>query len=249
MQHKQEGKVAFNEGNTALKFINNRRKPYWNVFQWQYIIPRIRPPYLQKDPRMCITLPTWLRLMDEKPAVLFTYRHPLEVAMSIKHREENFTIEYGLYLWTVYNMRALQNSEELCRVTTTNEAVFNDPMAEVQRIKNELTEKCHVAPPPTQQISEEVVYEFVDPKLQHKGKERKSGENNLASLKDFGNGCVARDFLSDYPKASANRTAEVDMYLIAMGVFCDLENGKAFASDYEWPDLVSTRPQNIISNI
>ena len=129
LEHKAQGRITFKEGTKALKFLNNHLKTL---------------PYLQKDPRMCIALPTWLKLLDEPPAVVFTYRHPLEVALSLKHREQNFTIEHGLRLWIVYNMRALQNSVNLCRVFSTNEAVFKDPMKEVQRIKNELTSKCRV---------------------------------------------------------------------------------------------------------
>mmetsp|Transcript_41317 Transcript_41317/g.74484 ORF Transcript_41317/g.74484 Transcript_41317/m.74484 type:complete len:642 (+) Transcript_41317:39-1964(+) len=231
LQHKQQGKITFKEGKKALKFLNNHMKSL---------------PYLQKDPRMCITLPTWLKLLDDKPAIVFTYRHPLEVAMSLKHREQNFAIEHGLRLWIMYNMRALQNSEGLCRVFSTNEAVFKDPMTEVQRIKNELTMKCRVIAPPTHELSSEVVDEFVDPKLQHNSKERKAEEEKRGVLKDFGDGCVAREFESDYPEATANRKAEVAMYLMAMGVFCDLENGKAYRSDYEWPDLAHwQRPAKI----
>ncbi|KAL7536042.1 hypothetical protein ACHAWF_005350, partial [Thalassiosira exigua] len=61
--HKRQGKVTFKEGEKSLRFLNNRQKTL---------------AYLQKDPRMCIVLPTWLRLLDEKPAVVCTYRHPLE---------------------------------------------------------------------------------------------------------------------------------------------------------------------------
>lgn len=194
---------------------------------------------------MCICLPTWLKLLDDRPAVVFTYRHPLEVALSLKHREENFTIEHGLRLWIIYNMRAIQNSEGLCRVFSTNEAVFKDPMNEVQRIKNELTDKCGVIPPPTRQLPEEVVDKFVDPKLQHNSKERKAEEEKRGVLKYFG-GCIAREFESDFPEGSVNRRAEVGMFLMAMEVYCDLENGRAYEHDYEWPDLAHwKRPTKI----
>lgn len=223
LQHKAQGRITFKEGKTGLKFFNNHARLL---------------PYLQKDPRMCITLPTWLKLIDHKPAVVFTYRHPLEVAMSLKHREQDFTIEHGLRLWIIYNMKALQNSAGLCRVFSTNEAVFKDPKKEVQRIKNELTGKCRVVAPPTHEISSDVVDVFVDPKLQHNSNERKAEEESKPVLKDFGGGCVARDFVSDYDENSENRRAEVDLYLMAMQVFCDLESGRAYREDYEWPDLV-----------
>lgn len=223
LQHKQQGKISFNEGKRALKFLNNHLKTQ---------------PYLQKDPRMCVLLPTWLSLLDEKPAILYTYRHPLEVALSLKQRESNFNLEHGFRLWINYNMLALQNSEGLCRVFSTNEAVINDPFNEVQRIKNELTEKCRVMAPPIYQLSSEIVDEFVDPKLQHNSNKRIAEKEKQGVLKQFGDNCEAKQFESAYLKGSANWKAEMEMYLLAMGVYCDLENGKAFRSDYEWPDLL-----------
>jgi len=234
LQHKQQGNITFEEGESALKFLNNRVNA---------------PPYLQKDPRMCITLPTWLKLLDETPAIVFTYRHPLEVAMSLKHREElevamsikhpeqNFSIEQWLHLWIIYNMRAIQNSQGLCRVFSSNEAVLQDTLNEVQQIKNELTEKCHVIAPPNFKISEEVVNKFVDPNLQHNSNERNAKDAQRRVLKDFGGGCIAREFESNHPEKSPHRRAEVEMFLMAMQVFCDLENGKGYSPDYEWPDL------------
>ena len=117
LQHRDQGKVTFAQGKTALKFFNNRLKTL---------------PYLQKDPRMCTT-PMWLKLLEDKPAAVLMYRHPLEVAMSLKHWEQKFTIEHGLRLWIIYNQKALQNAEGLCRVFSTNEAVFKDPWREISK--------------------------------------------------------------------------------------------------------------------
>ncbi|KAL7428056.1 hypothetical protein ACHAXH_004167 [Discostella pseudostelligera] len=224
----EKGIVSFSAGKKALKFLNKRLKIL---------------PYIQKDPRMCITLPTWLHQLNEKPAIVFTYRHPLEVAMSLNRREQNYeteiTIEHGLLLWITYNMRALQNSMGLCRVYSSNEAILVNPKKEVERIKNELVTKCNVIPPPIHEIPKKVVDSFVDPMLQHNKHDRGAKEQKSQQhvLKDFGGGCVARDFKSDYDERSAKRQAEVDMYLIAMRVFCDLESGHAYRDGYEWPDL------------
>lgn len=244
-EQKSQGKIKFKEGRKALKFFNKLK-----------ILP-----FLQKDPRMCITLPTWLNLLDDEPAIVFTYRHPLEVALSLKSREEEMTkiklekegnktltankvnpdeimtIEKGLLLWIIYNARALQHSRGLCRVFTSNEAVCDDPAKEVQRIKDELTTKCNVIPPPRSVILIEVVNTFVDPKLQHQKNGKETRKDKQKKLKDYGNGCIALDFKSEYKDKSANRRAEVEMYLMAMQVFCDMENGQAYAEDYEWPDL------------
>ena len=96
----KSGRVAFKQGAPGLAFLNDEANS----------------PWLQKDPRMCITLKTWLELLNSEPAAVFTYRHPFEVALSLKNREEDFPLERGLRLWIVYNMRAIQNAKGLCIV-------------------------------------------------------------------------------------------------------------------------------------
>lgn len=74
----------FNEGRRALAFLNTPSNF----------------PYMLKDPRLCITLRTWLPLLNTIPAILFTYRHPLDVALSLHNRaEEHFRMGRGLKLW------------------------------------------------------------------------------------------------------------------------------------------------------
>ena len=238
LEQKAKGKLKFGDGKQALRFLNKYKFS----------------PYLLKDPRLCITLPIWLKLVEEEPAIVFTYRHPLEVAMSLKSRGEEFhrqkverkenttvhnideiTMEKGLLLWVTYNVRALQYSLGLCRVYTSNEAVYGDPQVELQRINDELMTKCNLVQSPNSVISPQVVNSFVDAKLQH-NKKNSGGKQKI--LKDYGNGCEAIDFKSDYEETTANRKAEVELYLMAMQLFCDMENGHAYKDDYTWPDLI-----------
>ena len=219
---KMQSKIDFEKGTQALQFFNNHSKTM---------------PYLQKDPRMCIALPTWLKLLDDEPAVVFTYRHPFDVALSVKKRAAHCTIEYGLQLWIIYNMRAIQNSAGLCRVFTSNGKIISDPTREVQRIKDQLTDRCKVLPPLKSLIPKSVVDSFIDPNLQHNSKKRKNDEKTSRILKDFGEGCMAREFESDHEEGSSKFKAEREMFLMAMQVFCDLENGKAYEEGYEWPEL------------
>lgn len=51
----------FNEGRRGLHFLNNPANY----------------PWMLKDPRLCITIRTWLPLLNFVPAVVFTFRHPL----------------------------------------------------------------------------------------------------------------------------------------------------------------------------
>lgn len=212
-------KITFQQGKKGLEFLNDPNNA----------------PWLQKDPRMCITLRTWLHMMDKKPAVVFTYRNPLEVAMSLEKRERNFPLEQGLRLWIVYNMRALQNSNDLCRVMSSNDAVLADPLNEVQRIADELTNKCHMPPGPSR-ISQEQVDKFIDPELQH-NKIKLEQEQDTRILEVHGNGCKVKDYFSKYKEGSTEKQREMVLYKTAMQMFCDFQSGDAYKSDYVWPEL------------
>jgi len=220
LEHKKSGVVDFHEyGEKALKFMNNPKNA----------------PWLQKDPRMCITLKTWLPLLNNEPAIVFTYRHPLEVALSLKKREENFSIDHALRLWILYNMRAIQNSKGLCMVLSSNEAVLKDPLNEVQRISDELTSKCGVPEPPNK-LTQEDVDQFVDPDLQHNKKQREAEDAKKEVVAGY-DGCKVREYKSSAPPESAQAQREQDLYLKAMKMFCDFQSGEAYKDAYEWPQL------------
>lgn len=218
LEDKKNSIVNFEEhGTAALKFLNDPSNA----------------PYLQKDPRMCITLKTWLPLLNNEPAIVFTYRHPLEVAFSLMKREKNFSLEHGLRLWIIYNMRAIQNSADLCRVTSSNEAILANPLTEVQRISDELTSRCGVPAAPRKLVQEDVD-KFVDPNLQHNKKQREAEDASKEVIADY-DGCKVRDYKSDAKKKDLERERKV--YLTAMKIYCDLASGKAYDNDYQWPDL------------
>lgn len=219
LKDKQSGAVTFEKGQTGLKFLNDPANA----------------PWLQKDPRMCITLKTWLKLLQHEPAVVFTYRNPLEVAMSLKKREKNFTLEHGLRLWIVYNMRAIQNSNGLCVVRSSNDAILADPLHEIQRISDELTTTCGVPAPPST-ISQEDVDKFIDPQLQHNRKEREEEDKEV--LETYNNGaCKVYSYISEFDESSSAYKREHQLYQKAMKVFCDFQSGAAYKDDYIWPEL------------
>ena len=213
LQMKKDGTVDFSEGKKALAFFNNPNNS----------------PWIQKDPRQCLTLKTWLPLMSSEPAILFTYRHPLEVAKSLKKREE-MHIDRGLRLWILYNKAGLINSRGLCIVHSSNEAILAKPLEEIQRISNELTDKCGVPKPP-RELTKEDVDRFVDPALQHNKADKEAGRKVL----EVHDGCDIHDY--DSEAKDADLKLERDLYLKAMRIFCDLKSGKAQKDDYEWPEM------------
>lgn len=220
LKMKDSNELDFTEGEAALKFLNNP----------------LSTPWLWKDPRLCITIKTWLPLLKTEPAIIFTYRHPLEVAMSLEKREDDFDLEHGLRIWIAYNMRAIQNMKGLCQVLSSNEAILANPLEEVQRIADELTTKCHVPPPP-HKLTQQIVDSFIDPKLQHNKRQREAELTKHEILVTREDECEIRDYDSDYEAGSMHHERETKMYLKAMNVFCDLKSGEAFKEDYEWPSL------------
>ena len=217
-QHYQDGTVTFQQGRVGLAFLDNPDNA----------------PYLQKDPRMCITLPTWLRILHHTPAVIFTYRHPLEVAKSLLKREQGFSLERGLRLWIVYNMRAIQNSAKLCRVLSSNDRILENPLQEVQRIADEVTSQCGVPAPPNR-LTQDQVDRFVDPNLQHNKRQLQKEQLTKRVLKDY-DGCLIREYDSTVTNTH-QKEREQTLYMTAMTIYCDLESGKAYKPNYQWPEL------------
>ncbi len=83
-------------------------------------------PYLIKDPRMCLTLPLWQAVWSDV-LYLFTSRHPLKIARSLKRRN-GMPLPVGLALWEFYTcevMRAVR--PEQC-LQFNYETLLKDPI-------------------------------------------------------------------------------------------------------------------------
>ena len=196
----------FNEGKRALKFLND---------ETNY-------PWMLKDPRLCITLRTWLPLLNAIPAVLFTYRHPMDVARSLHKRYELYPMGKGLRLWYVYNRRAVQQSRDLCRVVTSHKKIMEMPMTELRRIREELKNKCNMVVP--RDLPEAEVSEFVDVKLEH-------GHN------DHTDHSCEQDHSSLVPPKeqwSDPDPEQLRLYREVMRVYCAMESGEAFKEGFQF---------------
>lgn len=200
--------VKFNEGKRGLKFLNDPANY----------------PWMLKDPRLCVTFRTWLPLLNFIPAVLFTYRHPMDVALSFLHRYEHFQIGRSLRMWYVYNKRAIVQSHDLCRVTTSHRAVMTQPLAEMDRLYDEIR-ACGVQA--SHRLTKAEVEDFVDPKLQH-GK---------SAIKDTS---CAQDIVTLMPPATweTKDIVHIKLYREVMRVFCAMEDGSAFKPDFKWDETI-----------
>ncbi|GFH61436.1 hypothetical protein CTEN210_17912 [Chaetoceros tenuissimus] len=189
--------------------------------------------FVVKDPLASITLPTWLEFLEEKPVVLFTHRHPVDVARSLRKRNANIISNQGLMYSIGYNQNSIQNSIQagLCLVSTSYYNVMNDSLNEVRRIVAELQTKCHVEPSiPISSISGALVDGFVDHGLRHDFEKPKELGDTECELDDWG--------LKSYKKANlVDQNQHNGIFFTAMKIYCDIENGKAFEKDYEWPEV------------
>ena len=86
-----------------------------------------------KDPRNCLTLPFWRELLPELK-VLVIVRNPLEVAYSLRNRNEDTSYSFGLRLWEIYNQRLIEKTSAERRLVVEYDAFFNDAESELRRI-------------------------------------------------------------------------------------------------------------------
>jgi Sulfotransferase family len=85
-----------------------------------------------KDPRTCLTAAYWL---DLEPALRFVIcvRHPIEVALSLKRRNQN-SYSLGLALWGRYYATVLDRVPVERRLVTHYDTFFLDPEGEMARL-------------------------------------------------------------------------------------------------------------------
>lgn len=125
-------------------------------------------PWVWKDPRLCLTLPWWEPLLDAPPAIVLTYRDPIEVVASLARRNE-FEPAHGLALWERYTRDALQAAAGHRVAVISNAAVLADPAGSAADLRDALI-ALGIALPPTQRAADapdESPAGAVDPTLRH----------------------------------------------------------------------------------
>ncbi|MEQ8841477.1 MAG: sulfotransferase [Acidimicrobiales bacterium] len=85
-----------------------------------------------KDPRLCLTAAFWLDLQPDLRFVI-SVRNPLEVALSLKRRNQN-SYSLGLSLWERYYESILELVPEDRRIVTHYDTYFLDPVGELGRV-------------------------------------------------------------------------------------------------------------------
>lgn len=82
-------------------------------------------PWVMKEPRLCLLLPLWRALL-ECPVAVNVFRHPLEVASSLKRRN-GIPIEVGVAMWKLYVRAADRGSRGMPCVTSLHRDFVTRP--------------------------------------------------------------------------------------------------------------------------
>lgn len=114
-----------------------------------------------KDPRTCLTLPFWQRLLPQMRYIV-CLRDPVAVARSLERRDGLSTPE-SCRLWLTYVSSALQHTEGKPRLVVCYEDLMNDGLGELPR----LAEYLGVSERADQAEMRKAVAEFIEPGLQH----------------------------------------------------------------------------------
>ena len=93
---------------------------------------REHEPWGFKDPRTCLTAAYWLDLEPDLRFII-CLRHPLEVALSLKRRNQN-SYSLGLALWERYYSTVLDLVPAERRIVTHYDTFFIDPEGEMARL-------------------------------------------------------------------------------------------------------------------
>jgi hypothetical protein len=83
-------------------------------------------PFVWKDPRVCLLLPYWRRLLAGPIAAVLVWREPMAVARSLRKRDR-MSLTSGLAIWTRYNCAALEGLVGVDTYVVGYESIIEDP--------------------------------------------------------------------------------------------------------------------------
>lgn len=118
--------------------------------------------WVWKDPRNCLLLAFWRRVLGMTPIVILVLRNPLEIVASIQRRD-NFERTYCVALWDRYMRVCLDAIRGLPTIVTTYDEVLVDPHAWCERT----TPTLATAGITVRAASRTDVEAFVEPDLKH----------------------------------------------------------------------------------
>lgn len=98
------------------------------------------PLTVLKDPRVCRFLPLWQEILASlgvTPVIVIPFRHPVEVAASLTHRD-GFASRKSQILWLEHLLLAEYSSRGFSRAFVSYEELLADPRGTLTRLANDL---------------------------------------------------------------------------------------------------------------
>jgi hypothetical protein len=115
-------------GHELVRQLQPHREDAYHAFDAVYG-PEAGTTWLWKDPRNCLLLPFWERLLGlEGTPLALVYRHPLEVARSLEVRD-GFPLPLGLALWETYTRACLSAAADRPVFVASYEGLVADSKA------------------------------------------------------------------------------------------------------------------------
>ena len=135
-----------------------------------------RSPWAWKDPRTCLTLPFWRRVLPEPPVVVWVVRHPAEVAASMLVRDR-IDPEFGQAVWERYLHLTARAVEGLPVWLSTYDALVIDPVGWSREVARFLSSNGVPAGLPQDTVG---LRSFVEPAPRWKQRDRHASTSRLA---------------------------------------------------------------------
>lgn len=101
-----------------------------------------RPPMVLKDPRFCITLPLWRKVLAPQPCAVLIVRDPLDVAKSLQVRDR-FPLTLGLAIWARYIHQSMKTLAGMPVFALEYGSIFEDPQSRIGELA-EFLNSCGV---------------------------------------------------------------------------------------------------------
>ena len=134
------------------------------------------PLFAIKDPRMCILFPLWQEICAQNkiiPLCLLPFRHPMEVAQSLRKRN-GFSIEQGILLWINFVL----TSESVTRGFPRIFLKFDDLFTNSQGLLDSISTNFDLSFPNLYENVQPDIMSFLDRDLKHHS-ESKQGKTRL----------------------------------------------------------------------
>lgn len=121
------------------------------------------PGVVWKDPRLCLVLPFWQKMIPSASPVVIVFRNPLEVVASL-HRRDGLDDPVALALWERYSRSAIEMASGRPTLVLDFNDILERPVAVAKEARNWFVAVCLPVQP---SAPASALNDFVSPALRH----------------------------------------------------------------------------------